>query len=159
MHGLEDGVRIDVCIEVKKGIDMYAVDTAGGVVGGAEILRGSPFRAAEKSGREAVGGQVAVSVVCGGEARQPADGIVEARKDGFQGFGLKFRALLVQRGEGWHFLVQPPEVQHLHPGRRRAFRDKERNKGVRCDFPLSAEILCRIDSKLPRICGNGIHGR
>ena len=30
MHGLEDGVRIDVCIEVKKGINMYAVDTAGG---------------------------------------------------------------------------------------------------------------------------------
>ena len=30
MYGLEDGVRIDVCIEVKKGINMYAVDTAGG---------------------------------------------------------------------------------------------------------------------------------
>lgn len=30
MPGQEDGVRIDVCIEVKKGINMYAVDTAGG---------------------------------------------------------------------------------------------------------------------------------
>ncbi len=30
MHGLEDIVRIDVCVKVKKGINMYAVDTAGG---------------------------------------------------------------------------------------------------------------------------------
>ena len=43
MHGLEDGVRIDVCIQVKKGIYMYAVDTAGGMAGKAEILRGSEF--------------------------------------------------------------------------------------------------------------------
>lgn len=50
MHRLEDGVRIDVCIQVKKGINMYAVDAAGGVSGGAEILWGSQFRAAEKSG-------------------------------------------------------------------------------------------------------------
>ena len=42
MHGLEDGIRIDVCIKVKKGIYMYAVDTAGGVAGRAEILRGGP---------------------------------------------------------------------------------------------------------------------
>lgn len=42
---------------------MYAVDTAGGVAGGAEILRGSQFWAAEKSGGGAVGGQIAVSVV------------------------------------------------------------------------------------------------
>ena len=63
MHGLEDGVRIDVCVKVKKSIDMYAVDTAGGVAGRAEILRGSQFWAAEKSGGGAVGGQIAVSVV------------------------------------------------------------------------------------------------
>ena len=43
MHGLEDGVRIDVCIQVKKGIYMYAVDTVGGMAGKAEILRGSEF--------------------------------------------------------------------------------------------------------------------
>ena len=87
MHGLEDGVRIDVCIQVKKGIYMYAVDTAGGMAGGAEILRGSQFWAAEKSGGGAVSGQAAVSVVCGGEARLPGDGMVEACKDGFQGIG------------------------------------------------------------------------
>ena len=63
MHGLEDSVRIDVCVKVKKSIDMYAVDTAGGVAGRAEILRGSQFWAAEKSGGGAVGGQIAVSVV------------------------------------------------------------------------------------------------
>ena len=68
MHGLEDGVRIDVCIKVKKGIYMYAVDTAGRVTRRAEILLGSQIRAAEKSGRGAVGGQVAVSVVCSGPA-------------------------------------------------------------------------------------------
>lgn len=95
MHGLEDGVRIDVCIKVKKGIYMYAVDTAGRMPRRAEILRWSQLRAAEKRGCGAVGGQVAVSVVCSGEARQPADGIVEARKDGFQRFGLEFCTLLV----------------------------------------------------------------
>ena len=96
MHGLEDGIRIDVSIKVKKGIYMYAVDTAGGVAGRAEILRVSQLRTAEKSGRGAVGGQIAVSVICGGKARLPAEGIVEACKDGFQRFGLEFRALLVQ---------------------------------------------------------------
>ena len=125
MHGLEDGVRIDVCVKVKKGVYMYAVNAAGGVAGGAEILRGSQFGCAEKSGGGAIGGQITVSVVCGREVRLPADGIVELRKDSFQRFGLEFCALLVQCGKGRHFLVQPPKVQHLHPGRRRAFRDKK----------------------------------
>jgi len=62
MHGLEDGARVDVCIKVKKGVYMHTVDAAGGVAGRAEILRGSQFRAAEKSGRGAVSGQIAVSV-------------------------------------------------------------------------------------------------
>lgn len=80
MHRLEDGIRIDVCIKVEKGIYMYAVDTAGRTV--------------------------------------------KTCKDGFKCFGLELCALLVQCGKGWHFLIQPPKVQHLHPGRR-AFRDKK----------------------------------
>ena len=43
MHGLEDGVRIDVCIKVKKSIDMGAVDAVCGVAGRAEILLGASF--------------------------------------------------------------------------------------------------------------------
>lgn len=99
MHGMEDGVCIDVCVKVKEGIYMYAVDPAGGVLGCAEVLRGSQSRAAEESGCGAIGGKVAVSVVREGESRLPADGIVEPCKDDFQGFGLEFRTLLVQCGE------------------------------------------------------------
>ena len=43
MHGLEDGVRIDVCIKVKKGIDMYAVDTVCGVAGEQKYSGGASF--------------------------------------------------------------------------------------------------------------------
>lgn len=88
MHGLEDRVRIDVCVKVKKSIDMYAVDAVCGVAGGAEILRRSQLGTAEKSGCGAVSCQIAVSVVRDGEARLAADGIVELPKDSFQCFGL-----------------------------------------------------------------------
>ena len=39
---------------------------------------------------DAGGGQVAVSVVCGGETRQPADGIVDTCKDASRVSGLSF---------------------------------------------------------------------
>ena len=78
----------------QKSIDMDAVDAAGGVAGRAEIFRRSQFRAAEKSGRGTVSGQIAVSIVCGGELRLPADGTVEPRKDGFHCFGLELCTLL-----------------------------------------------------------------
>ena len=65
-------------IRSKKGINMYAVDTAGKVAGEQKYSR---------------------------EARQPADGIVEARKDGFHLFGFEFRTLLVQGGKGWHIPI------------------------------------------------------
>ena len=67
-------------IRSKKGINMYAVDTAGKVAGGGE----------QKYSRE---------------ARQPADGIAEARKDGFHLFGFEFRTLLVQCWKGRHIPV------------------------------------------------------
>ena len=121
MHGLKDSVRINVCIKIKKGIYVHTVDASGGVSGGAEILRGSQLRTAEKSGCGSVGGKVAVSVICGREARLSADGSIEMRKDAFQCFGLEFRAPLVQCGKGWHFLVQSPKIQHLHPGGFNAF--------------------------------------
>lgn len=62
---------------------MYAVDIICGVSGRAEIFRWIQFRTTEKSSRGTVSGQIAVSVICGGETRLLADGIVKARKDGF----------------------------------------------------------------------------
>ncbi len=106
----EDGVRIDVCIEVKKGIHMYACRHRWRVAGGAEISGEASSGLLKKWSWSCSAARVAVSVVCAGKPVFLLTESFEARKDGFQKLGLSFARCWFSAGKGWAFPGPSPEV-------------------------------------------------